>query len=880
MSEAEPELGMGILIFFDKRSIKIEFPGGDCLRQYSLGAAPLRRVKFKPKDRISTIDGREMEVAAVKETNGVLTYICGHTEVLESGLSAFVSASLPQERLLSGLADPTALFDLRRDIRASLSRYQSSPARGFLGGQVDLIPHQLYIAGQVSQRYFPRVMLSDETGLGKTIEAGLILHRLLVLSQIQRVLIIVPDALVHQWFIELYRKFNFRFRLFTETHCLEALESAPDMNPFSGDQQGICSQSFIRDNPKYQKLILAAGWDMVVMDEAHHITDSPQFYSFMQDLGRQTRGLMLLSATPEQMGPDTHFAQLSLLDPDRYYDRNAYAGEAKGYEETARIVHDLLAANKPVDHLLDTFGPGRVVYRNRRVSIKGFPRRKVILTPLDWHKKDFDLETDLTHDPRVVYLAGLAREIKPEKILVICSTAETAKAVHKGVQTHIAIDAARFDETMTLLQRDRQAAWFTKEKGARLLICSEIGSEGRNFQFVSRLFLFDLPANPELLEQRIGRVDRIGQKNDIRLYVPYLKGTDQEILAQWYAHGLSLLEQNINGLHAIYSRFQSRLTDLKDSARKTGRVDPEKLSALIDEAAQYTSDSQARLDRGKHILLELNSFRPGPASDLVEAVTALDSDPGLEDLMETLLDHYGVDMDLISEKQGEQIVSLTMDRTADEAFPALPQGSETATFDRATAVAREEISFLTWDHPFVTQVIEFFLTQGEGMAAVARYAGDLGPGLFLETLYVLEIPGIDNIPCALQFLRPQPIHILVTHTGEEPASLPQDFYENLTPDHPGWFMDMDGIKNGLIPDLMAKSLDLAETKAQKMRASALENLNTTLGGEVERLEELRRVNPDITDREIEAARDDKATLSAHLSAARVRLDALRLIRTE
>jgi len=163
---------------------------------------------------------------------------------------------------------------------------------------------------------------------------------------------------------------------------------------------------------------------------------------------------------------------------------------------------------------------------------------------------------------------------------------------------------------------------------------------------------------------------------------------------------------------------------------------------------------------------------------------------------------------------------------------------------------------------------------------VARYAGDLGPGLFLETLYVLEIPGIDNIPCALQFLRPQPIHILVTHTGEEPASLPQDFYENLTPDHPGWFMDMDGIKNGLIPDLMAKSLDLAETKAQKMRASALENLNTTLGGEVERLEELRRVNPDITDREIEAARDDKATLSAHLSAARVRLDALRLIRTE
>lgn len=166
------------------------------------------------------------------------------------------------------------------------------------------------------------------------------------------------------------------------------------------------------------------------------------------------------------------------------------------------------------------------------------------------------------------------------------------------------------------------------------------------------------------------------------------------------------------------------------------------------------------------------------------------------------------------------------------------------------------------------------------MAAVARYEGDLGPGLYLETLYVLEIPGIDNIPCALQFIRPQPIHILVNHKGEKPESLPKDFYQTLIPDHPGWFMDMDGVKNGLIPDLMAKSLGLAETEAQKMRAAALENLNTTLGREIERLEDLKKVNPDITDREIQAARNEKAALANHLSEARVRLDALRLIRAE
>jgi len=876
MSEAEPELGMGILVFYDKRSIKIEFPGGDCTRQYSMGAAPIRRVRFKTGDRITRVDGRQMRVETIKENDGALTYVCCDTNVPESDLSPFMAASLPQERLLAGLCGPGKEFELRRDIRFQLGRYQSSLARGFLGGQVDLIPHQLYIAGQVSRRYFPRVMLSDETGLGKTIEAGLILHRLLILEQIGRVLIIVPDTLVHQWFIELYRKFNFKFRLFNETHCLEALQNAPGMNPFSGDQQGICSQTFIQ-NPKFQDLILKAGWDMVVMDEAHHIADSPELYSFMQKLGSQTRGLMLLSATPEQMGPRTHFAQLQLLDPARYHDETAYSLEAKIYEKTARSVQALLSEGKPVDSLLDTFGPGRVVFRNRRASIQGFAKRKVILLPLEG--KVPNAQTDLTHDPRTACLAELVKTVKPEKILVICSSAKKAHALERAVQTHIAVDIARFDETMSLLQRDRQAAWFAREKGARLLICSEIGSEGRNFQFVNRLFLFDLPENPELLEQRIGRVDRIGQKKEIRLYVPYIKGYDQEILARWYSDGLSLLEQNINGLHAIFSKFASRLNKLLSSARQNKGIHDEKLTALIADASRFTRGSQSRLDRGKHILLELNSFRPGPAKDLVRAVTQMDRDPGLQNLMENLLDHYGVDMDIISEKKGDHLISLTMDRTADEAFPALPRGSETVTFDRTTAIGREEITFLTWDHPFVNQVVDFFLTHGEGMAAAARYEGDLGPGLFLETLYLLEIPGVENIPGALQFIQPEPIHILINHLGQQPDSLPQDFYNSLKPDRP-WFMDMEEIKTKLIPNLLAQSLELAETMAERMRAQAVKSLNTTLGREIHRLEELKRVNPDITDREIDAARTEKNAIGQHLSGARVRLDAIRLIRTE
>ena len=648
VSEAEPELGLGILVFHDKRTLKVEFPGGDCTRQYSLRAAPVRRMTFKPGDRISTVDGEEFTVDRVSEEDGIITYFAGKCIVPEDRLAPFISIALPQERLLAGMAGQPKLFDLRRDIRWELADYESSPARGFLGGQIDLIPHQFYIADQVSRRFFPRVLLSDETGLGKTIEAGLIIHRLLVQEQINRILIIVPDALVHQWFIEFYRKFSLTVRLFDEDFCRAAEAAEPDMNPFSGDQQGICCRSFIQDSSKRCEQIRSAGWDMVVLDEAHHMTEDPEFYGFMRRLGSQTSGLMLLTATPEQLGIETHFAQLQLLDPDRYYDLDAYLKEAKTYEATAKQVTKQMAEGKPVDTLLDTFGPGRAIFRNRRQSIKGFPVRKVYPMALTGtpeqireinqthafaRAEDAAIQpppADLKNDPGVIYLAELTRKIKPEKILVICATLETAEPVESGLKHHLAVDAARFDETMTLLQRDRNAAWFAKEDGARLLICSEIGSEGRNFQFVHHLFLFDLPLNPELLEQRIGRVDRIGQKHDISIHVPYVTGSTQEVLARWYNEGLGIFRENINGLHAIFTRFEDRLTALMEETAETQKINEDGLALLIDDAASYTRDTREALDKGRHILVELNSFKPEPADRIIRRIRETDENPSLK----------------------------------------------------------------------------------------------------------------------------------------------------------------------------------------------------------------------------------------------------------
>jgi ATP-dependent helicase HepA len=286
-----------------------------------------------------------------------------------------------------------------------------------------LIPHQLYLASEVSGRMVPRVLLADEVGLGKTIEACLILHRLLLTGRAQRVLILVPDSLVHQWFVELLRRFNLWFHIFDEERC-DAIETAnADANPFLDDQLVLASLSLFTGKERRIAQALAASWDLLVVDEAHHLGWTPESvspeYALVEALGRQTPGLLLLTATPEQLGMASHFARLRLLDPDRFYDLNEFIREAESYRDVARLAEKLLG-DRPLtdgdvtklaqiladteasvrsklaqigagadavraelrDALLDQHGTGRVMFRNTRATIRGFPKRVARLCPL------------------------------------------------------------------------------------------------------------------------------------------------------------------------------------------------------------------------------------------------------------------------------------------------------------------------------------------------------------------------------------------------------------------------------------------------------------------------------------------------------------------
>ena len=869
ISRMEPELGLGTLSAIENngRRVRIQFKASGVVRQYAVESAPLERACFSPGDIITLTDGLALTVTAVDTVEGLFYYHGQGRIVSEDMLSDTMSFSRPAERLTAGLFDSTKTFDLRFQARMLQHRYRQSPVMGFMGGRVELIPHQFYIAGEVASRYLPRILLADETGLGKTIEASLVLHRLLLSDRISRVLILVPDSLVHQWFVEMYRRFNLTFSIVNDDFlaCMNASD-----NFFMENQLFICPMDHMDKIPVLTGHALDAGWDMVVVDEAHHVDPHGSTHAFLQQMGKGQAGMMLLTATPEQLGIERHFAHLKLLDPHRYTTLEAYLRESATYENTVKEIsqgRDTDMDNGPseaaLEMLLDCHGPGRCVFRNTRAVIKGFPHRKGHLYPLN-------------QQAEVTWLADVLHCLKNEKVLVICRTKERASAIAKDLRYVMNLKFTQFDESMTLLQRDRSAAWFSEKQGARLMICSEIGSEGRNFQFCHHLVLFDLPCNPELLEQRIGRLDRIGQTRDIEIHVPYLKDSSQEILARWYMEGTGIFNGHVNGLYQIYDLFKDRLKFLCNACDVGKGLDRAALDQLMEETRTCTLEIQDTLSRGKDRLLELNSFRSRPARALIDAIEVEDNDTTLDGFVLCLFDFFNVSHDEFMPRTHV----LTFDM-AHPSFPVPPLKKEgmTITFDRHIAVTRGEIDFITWDHPLVHGIMELLLGTEQGNCSFARHRESGDFQLLLEAVHVLECVSPRQLHMD-RFLPSTPIRVVVNHLMEDvTTSIPWDkIYLELTDEKSGFLREYPEIKESLLPGMLRAAEMAAAKYSKKIIAGAKADMTHILGMEIRRLERLQVENPAVTDSEIAMARKSLGELETALSTARLRVDALRLIR--
>ena len=277
ISDGEAELGLGTILNVDARSVTVLFGASQETRTYSSRNAPLTRVAFGSGDRIQSTEGWQMTVDDSKEVGGLIVYIgeddAGELcELPEARLADTMQFDQARDRLLTGQVDRNDWFDLRFRTLHHFHRIEQNPALGLAGPRIDLIPHQLYIADEVARRHAPRVLLADEVGLGKTIEAGLILHRLLLTGRAERALILVPASLSHQWLVELLRRFALEVTLLDEQQS----QAHGEANPFEAGQLVLASQDWLFANPHRQQQALACEWDLLIVDEAHHLDWSPE----------------------------------------------------------------------------------------------------------------------------------------------------------------------------------------------------------------------------------------------------------------------------------------------------------------------------------------------------------------------------------------------------------------------------------------------------------------------------------------------------------------------------------------------------------------------------------------------------------------------------
>jgi ATP-dependent helicase HepA len=859
-----------------------------------------------------------------------MVYRCGDVPVSEDLIGDTTDAVTPVKRLFDGIVSPIQEYELRRDLLRYATEIAASPVRGFVGGRIQLLGHQLFIASEVSSRKIVRALLADETGLGKTIEACLILHRLLVSERICRVLILVPDHLVHQWFVELLRRFNLSFGIVAKEYCDTHTKAD---NPFTDDPRILCSIDYLAQDSFRAAQAMEASWDLVIADEAHHLLEQSTAYSIVKRLSETTSGLLLLTATPEQLGRRDHFTRLKLLDPYRYTSFEEYVREVDHIADVSHCIEralqgrqgkssadslddleisvpetlvssrckgaentgDFLKSTKTdtgrvtmnLKRFIDIYGTGRIMFRNTRHIITGFPHRLVHIEPLIGSESDrerlrmeFRADTGGVasviaplsgNDLRIDWLMRTIQKLPHEKFLVIATTKEKATGLYEAITRVSKIKITLFHEGMTIVQRDRNAAWFTEEHGARLLVSSEIGSEGRNFQFCRHLVLFDLPLSPELIEQRIGRLDRIGQRSQIFIHVPYIEATPAEVVCRVFHHGLDLFNHNVPAAAWVFADIRESLMSCCRAESPGSAVSVE---ALITRARTLCDHYTKSHFQARDNLFELASSGHEKTEPIVDAIVAHDNSLSTGMIMSRLLKQYGIAI----EDAGENKQILLTEYVTDQGFPLPRSERPVITYDRATALSREDVEFITIDHPMLTGALELFLSAERGTTAFSIWDNPSTGGFLLETKYVLECIAPPALECD-RFLPPVPLRIVIDQPGHSVG-------ENYPVNHP-CFQGTNGsaallsrvLENGqsIITSMVEKSSEAAQTQAHRIIEKALQAMHRFFKEEMSRLEFCANSGGAMIRQELQRLSQENKELDTYLRESSVRLDALHLV---
>lgn len=443
---------------------------------------------------------------------------------------------------------------------------------------MSFLDHQLETALEAIEKMNGRVILADEVGLGKTIEAGLILKEYMLRGLVKNALILVPASLVNQWVNELNTKFY-----------IPAVSHRKHHN-WEGNTILVSSLDTAKRTP-HQEVILANEYDFVLIDEAHKLKNhQTKNYQFVRQIKKKY--CLLLTATPIQNDLMEIFNLISILKPGHLGDvasfKEKYSGN-KGKQEADAYLKQLIE---------------RVMIRNTRENTNLKPSNRVIETILvDFTKEETEVYQQLNNMQRgqdIFTKITLLREIcssreacflslqklqetntPDEEIHSIIQKINELPAHSKALKTVELIEQIGNEKVIIFTEyRATQLylQWILQQHGissvpfrggfnrskkdwmlqlfkgkAQVLIATEAGAEGINLQFCHHMINYDLPWNPMKIEQRIGRIHRFGQENDVKVYNLAVKQTIEEHILNVLYEKIRLFENVIGELDAILS---------------------------------------------------------------------------------------------------------------------------------------------------------------------------------------------------------------------------------------------------------------------------------------------------------------------------------------
>lgn len=760
----------------------------------------------------------------------------------------------PTELLKEGQLSDSKAYGLRLQSAYLRHAYRYDPMSGLSNARVEPKLHQVFATHRVTSKLFPRIILADEVGLGKTIEAGLVMKELRARQVIDRVLVVCPASLQSQWQYEMETKFNEKFEIY-DRGTVNFL-SRDGSNPWMKRNGVIASYSFaIR--PKNMEKIVEANWDLVIFDEAHRVRRTrvgnqnreTKAYRLAKLLQDRDFGLLLLTATPMQLHPYELYSLIDLIDPNLHGDYNDFERKRLDIPVLNNAMKELQELDdddkreKSIKNLVKRHPMAQVLVRNRKSTIGGFMGRTAHRIPVNLTDEELELYNDISQYIRLGYdranrekknaigfimttyqklltsssyslresfkkrVANLneqdsikqkepitedrlnelrelddiseglvqleeviidnseqgserdleIQELKgyidrldqirdskadmlvneivlpildknpSDKILIFTGFVNTQKFLQKILRS-IGYEVTVFNGQMDLLEKERSVQRFRQQ--AQIMITTEAGGEGRNFQFANIMVNYDLPWNPMKVEQRIGRLDRIGQTRKVQIYNLYSVNTLEERILDVLEYRIHLFTQSVGSLDPILGEVE----------RDIARIVFKHMDNLDEHMKRFGENLEEQIDKARltekklgDFIMDRTSFRQDEANRILKRPTLASFDD-LRRFIQDSLSYYGGRLSRHSDG-GDYLTLSPQLAWSIQAKNTIVRGA----FDPKEALEWEDLDFFAFGHKHIDQIVDYVYNQ-EAMTGI-RCLPDAPPGVTVEIIYEYESRG-------------------------------------------------------------------------------------------------------------------------------------------